>query len=356
MRATTDAEDATNLLRFDLLCQTDTRKYRFVAQCDADGDAYDSHSETPEEAVAKVLRAGTDNDCGTFVTEHAASALNQSAITLADIELRLRMMFRVRMRLMHFDPPGALQNIPPSVICSDDAQVLARESVADAVALLKNDNNTLPLSAVDTSTLAVIGPTAMLSRQSNYYAGPRTPCEMRFSTLVDAMEQYVSKVVVANGTSICDGSGSVVPYEPHVNGSCCASVSAPPNASEIASAVTMAQSVDVVVLALGTNLATACEGHDASTVLISDGQRALVHAVTKAVSKPVVVVTMTGVPLDISELLENPNVGAIVHAGVPGVQTLGIGDILFGVRSPAGRTVQTQYTQDYVNQLSIFDM
>eukprot|EP01043_Picozoa_sp_COSAG02_P003098 COSAG02_NODE_74_length_41878_cov_9.737954_9_plen_307_part_00 len=306
--------------------------------------------------MAKVLRAGTDNDCGTFVTEHAASALNQSVITLADIELRLRMMFRVRIRLTHFDPPGPLQTIPISVICSNDAQALARDSVTDAVALLKNVNSTLPLSAADVSTLAVIGPTAMLSRQSNFYAGPRTPCGMRFSTLVNAMEQHVSRVLIANGTSVCDGSGSVVPYEPHVNGSCCASVSAPPNTTEIAAAVAMAKSVDVVVMAIGTNLATACEGHDATSVSISDGQRALVKAVTDAVSRPVVVVTMTGVPLDISELLANDNIGAIVHAGVPGVQTLGIGDIIFGLKSPAGRIVQTQYTQSFADQLSIFDM
>lgn len=152
------------------------------------------------------------------------------------------------------------------------------------------------------------------------------------------------------------GSGSVVPYEPHVNGSCCASVSAPPNETEVAAAVAMATSVDVVVLAIGTDLATACEGNDATSVSVSDGQRALVKAVTAAVSTPVVVVTMTGVPLDISELLANAKIGAIVHAGVPGVQTLGIGDILFGLKSPAGRTVQTQYTQGYADQLSIFDM
>jgi beta-D-xylosidase 4 len=144
-----------------------------VSQCDADGDAYDSHSETAEEAVAKVLRAGTDNDCGTFVTEHAMSALNQSVITLEDIEARLRMMFRVRMRLTHFDPPGALQSIPTSVICSEEGQELARDGVAQAVALLKNANSTLPLSKATTKTLAVIGPNAMLSRQSNYYAGAK---------------------------------------------------------------------------------------------------------------------------------------------------------------------------------------
>ena len=52
-----------------------------TADCDADGDAFNSHTETAEQAVAKVLRAGTDNDCGTFVTEHAMSALNSSTIS-----------------------------------------------------------------------------------------------------------------------------------------------------------------------------------------------------------------------------------------------------------------------------------
>ena len=52
-----------------------------TADCDADGDAFNSHTETAEQAVAKVLRAGTDNDCGTFVTEHATSALNSSTIS-----------------------------------------------------------------------------------------------------------------------------------------------------------------------------------------------------------------------------------------------------------------------------------
>ena len=172
-----------------------------TADCDADGDAFDSHTETAEQAVAKVLRAGTDNDCGTFVTEHAMSALNSSTISecsndrlggrccrdsdgrpllrtaVKDIEDRLRMMFRVRMRLSHFDPIGPLQTIPTSVICSDEAKELARDGVTQAVAMLKNVDKTLPLSAATAKTVALIGPNAKLSRQTNFYAvGTATVC------------------------------------------------------------------------------------------------------------------------------------------------------------------------------------
>ena len=48
----------------------------------------------------------------------------------ADIDARLQMLFRVRMRLSHFDPLGPLDTIPPTVICSDYAKARARPSVA----------------------------------------------------------------------------------------------------------------------------------------------------------------------------------------------------------------------------------
>ena len=66
-----------------------------------------AHGHAPQ--VRDVLRAGTDVDCTAFVGQHAQSALDQKLITLADIETRLAKLFRVRMRLQHFDPPGPLQ-------------------------------------------------------------------------------------------------------------------------------------------------------------------------------------------------------------------------------------------------------
>ena len=79
-----------------------------TSDCDADSDVVFSHhyTNTPEQGVQDVLRAGTDVDCGGFVGQYAQSALNKSYITMKDIDDRLKMLFRVRMRLGHFDPPG----------------------------------------------------------------------------------------------------------------------------------------------------------------------------------------------------------------------------------------------------------
>lgn len=46
-----------------------------------------------------------------------------------------------------------------------------------------------------------------------------------------------------------------------------------------------------------------------------------------------IIVTLTAVPLDISSILNDDRVGAVLHVGQPSVQTLGIGDIIFGAAS-----------------------
>jgi beta-D-xylosidase 4 len=119
--------------------------------------------------------------------------------------------------------------------------------------------------------------------------------------------------------------------------------------------VALAKRADRVVLALGTNLSMAHESDDAVSIALPPGQLALVLAVAAAAKAPVVAVIFTGVPLDLSPLLSNPNIGAILHVGQPAVQTLGIGDLIFGKRVPAGRTAFTMYPESFARQISIFD-
>lgn len=117
-----------------------------TSDCDADEDVFKSHhyTSTPEEAVQKVLAAGTDVDCTSFVPKYAQAALDKGLISLEDIDRRLKMLFRVRMRLSHFDPKGPLDFIPESAICSDYAIQLSYDAVRQSATLLKNEGNTLP--------------------------------------------------------------------------------------------------------------------------------------------------------------------------------------------------------------------
>jgi beta-glucosidase-like glycosyl hydrolase len=304
-----------------------------TADCDADSDVFYSHNytPTPELAVQAVLRAGTDVDCGGFVSQFAPSALNQSLITEADIDERLRMLFRVRFRLSHFDPIGPLDKIPIDVICSDYALALSRDGTAQGSTLIKNDG-VLPLPK-SLGSVAVIGPNCNLSQAIAGYYGPPLVCGFNYWNMVDAVQQYISNITYAFGV-------------PSVTSN---------DTSNIPDAVALARSVDAVILVVGTDLTVAEEGHDASSIELSAAQQQLIQQVAAAASNPVVVVTMTAVPLDISDLLSNPDVGAVLHVGHPSVTTLAVGDVLFGEKVPAGRLIQTIYPASYASQISIFD-
>jgi len=68
-----------------------------------------------------------------------------------------------------------------------------------------------------------------------------------------------------------------------------------------------------------------------------------------------VIVLSTANPLDLTDVLKHKNIGAVLHVGQPGVNIFGVGDLLFGKKSPAGRMVQTVYKAAYADQISIFD-
>jgi hypothetical protein len=122
-------------------------------------------------------------------------------------------------------------------------------------------------------------------------------------------------------------------------------------------AIAAALAADVVVLALGQDGTIEHEAKDRTEIGFTQGQLWLIGNITAAALKrPVVAVVMTGGAVDVTPLLANPMVGAVVHAGQPSVQVLGVGDLLFGAAVPAGRMSQTIYPADYVNQVSMFEM
>ena len=82
-------------------------KFFFHLLSGAENDVVSNHHfDTATGAVKDILHAGTDADCGGFMGGNAMKALNASVITVADVDLRLEMLFKVRLRLGHFDPVG----------------------------------------------------------------------------------------------------------------------------------------------------------------------------------------------------------------------------------------------------------
>ena len=314
-----------------------------TSDCDADSDVFFSHhyTKTPSDAVRLIVAAGTDVDCefgNGFMTTYVPGALADGNVTVAQLDVLLKRLFRVRLRLGHFDPPGPLQTIPTSDVCSPYAVELARDGARQGIVLLKNDG-TLPLKAASSyKNAVVIGPLIDQTDTISYY-GSDQPCFNNFSTPLDAITQHVPGAAGIKGVPSV-GSG---------------------NTSGIAAAAAAAAAADLVILQVGSNLDLECEGQDRTSIAFSDAQLALIAAVTAAAKVQVVVQVHSGGAMDVSPLLANAKVGAILHAGQPSVQVVGAGDIMFGVTLdgrpvvPAARMSQMTYPADIVNQVSMFD-
>ncbi|MEW2302803.1 glycoside hydrolase family 3 C-terminal domain-containing protein [Streptomyces sp. NPDC006655] len=123
---------------------------------------HEHYFDTHEEATAAALLAGVDSftDHGTDASEIIArvnGALSEGLLTEADIDTAVRRQLSVRFRLGEFDPDHD-PHLPTAESAEFDTaahRALAREAAEQAVVLLKNDGDLLPL-APDTR-LAVVG-------------------------------------------------------------------------------------------------------------------------------------------------------------------------------------------------------
>lgn len=163
-----------------------------TSDCDADSDVFNSHhfTDTAEESVEAVLKAGTDVDCGGFVQDNAQSALDKGLITEDDIDARLYYLWRIRLRMGLFDPPGPLNDIEKEkTVCTDYSVALARDGLVQSAVLLKNADDLLPLSAPAVPSLAVVGPLSVVSVNEAYY-GPDTPCDTQGMFIDEGLREY----------------------------------------------------------------------------------------------------------------------------------------------------------------------
>jgi beta-glucosidase len=119
---------------------------------------------TNQEGFAATIKAGldsftVDNQNSQPTIDTITAALSQGLLTQNDIDTAVRHVLTVRMRLGDFNPDGGpFANTPKDVVNSPAHQALARKTAAEAMVLLKNDRNALPLNASKTRNVAVIGP------------------------------------------------------------------------------------------------------------------------------------------------------------------------------------------------------
>ncbi|GFP79952.1 probable beta-d-xylosidase 7 [Phtheirospermum japonicum] len=322
-----------NCANYDLLTKTAREAWGFqgyiTSDCDAVSLIYEKqkYAQSHEDAVADVLKAGMDVNCGTYLANHTSSAVEKGKVSESDIDRALYNLFAVRMRLGLFNGnPSELPygNLTRKHVCTREHQELALEAARQGIVLLKNSANLLPLSKSKTESLGVIGPNADAPKTLlGNYAGP--PCKT--ITPLQGLKSYVSQTTFQQG---CDT----------IN---CTSVI---NTSDT---IRVAKSADYVVLVMGLNQDRESEEHDREDLILPGEQQSLIMSVAKAAKNPVVLVVLCGGPVDISFAKDEPKIGSILWAGYPG-QAGGqaIAEIIFGDHNPGGRLPITWYPKDFI--------
>ena len=119
---------------------------------------YESMAQSMAESIQNGIDSVTEETEETIKVIH--EALDQNLLTEEDLDVALSNTFRVRFRLGEFDPAelNPYAGIDDSVILSKEHAALSLEASKQSIVLLKNHNNTLPLSKSKLSKVAVIGP------------------------------------------------------------------------------------------------------------------------------------------------------------------------------------------------------
>ncbi len=308
-----------------------------VSDCDAVADIYEGHKEAAnkEEASAMAVTAGTDLNCG-GTYQALVDAVKSGLISEDKINTSVKRLFMARFKLGMFDPDNMVSyaSIPYSVVNSKANQQLALEAARKSIVLLKNANQTLPLSK-SIKNLAVIGPNANDEKMlwGNYNGTPAetvTPLQGIKAKLPNANIVYAHGCELAESTNIIDSAKIKRNFD---------------------EAVAIAEKADAVVMFLGLSPRLEGEemkvqfkgfsGGDRETIDLPKPQEDLIKAISK-LHKPLVLVLLNGSALSIN--WEAENVPAIIDAWYGG-QAAGsaIADVLFGDYNPAGRLPVTFY-------------
>jgi beta-glucosidase len=311
----------------------------FVSDCGALSDFHRNHKVTKDaaESAALALQHGCDLGCD-HVFDEIPEAIQRGLITEAHVDRALERTLLTRFKLGMFDPEGDVPFtfIPMEVVACQEHRQLAYRTAAEAVVLLKNKDNILPIQP-STKKIFVTGPTAasMEVLLGNYYG-----FNDRMITLLEGITgripegmgmEYTSGALLKHPREIRNGWGPG-----------------------------MAQSADLTIVCAG--LSSFLEGEEGESLLSpQNGDRESISLPASQVNYikelastgvKIVLVLTGGSPIALGEVEEL--VDAILFVWYPGMEGgRAVADILFGDRSPAGKLPIT--FPKSLDQLPAFD-
>jgi beta-glucosidase len=286
------------------------------------------------EAARKVLQAGVDFELDTCF-DTLLKQVREGVVPEALIDTAVARVLRAKFLLGLFEQPYAEAAYAERLTNCGAHQQLALRAAQQAIVLLKNEGNMLPLDRRTLKSIAVIGPNAAVAHLGGYSAEPAYSV-----SVLEGIRHKVGDdvtVVYAEGCRITEGgqgwqdwwSNAVVPGNPSED------------EARIVEAVEMARSADVALVVVGENEATCreawSENHlgDRDSLDLLGRQDDLVKAVV-ATGTPTIVLLINGRPLSINWIAEH--VPAILEGWYLGQETgTAVAEVLFGEVNPGGK-------------------
>jgi beta-glucosidase len=266
------------------------------------------------EATKAGIVAGVDMDMeGRCYSETLAGLVKAGQVPVALLDDAVRRVLRVKVSLGLFERKDPDPVAAAAALLTDANKRAAREAARDAIVLLKNEHDLLPLGP-GVRSIAVVGPLADSGAdQLGFWAGDGKGADA-ITVLAGIRERAGSaaKVSYAKGCEItAEGSDG------------------------FAEAVRLAREADVVVAVLGESQEWSGEAASRAHIGLPGVQQQLLEALVAA-GKPVALVLVHARPLALP--WAGAHVPAMLTAWFPG--TMGgpaLADILFGDVSPSGK-------------------
>ena len=288
---------------------------------------------TEEEAGRLAFESGVDVELpfnqayGSLVEQVKAGKVSEGAV-----DRSVTRVLRAKFMAGLFDDPYSNADYAEKVTNSPEHQQLALKAAHEAIMLLKNQDNLLPLAKGKYKRIAVIGPNAADLHLGGYSNQPG-----RGVSVLQSIKNKVgssAEVLYAEGCKITESepdwdADKVVLGDPSLN------------AKRIEDAVKVAEKADIVILALGGNEQTSREAWavnhpgDRDNLDLLGNQDDLVKSIL-ATGKPTIVFLQHGRPNSIPYIAEH--VPAILDGWYLGQEGgTAIADVLFGDYNPGGK-------------------
>jgi beta-glucosidase len=314
-----------------------------VSDCGALSDFHVHHKVTNDaaESAALALKNGCDLGCDIgcdHVFNEIPEAIQRGLITEADVDRALERTLGTRFRLGMFDPAKDVPfaSTTMEVVACDEHRQLAYRTATEAVVLLKNKDNILPIKP-STREVFVTGPTATSLEVllGNYYG-----FNSQMTTLLEGITGRLPE-----GMGLEYHPGALLKHRRAVKHSW---------------APGMAQSADVTIVCAG--LSPLLEGEEGEALLSpQNGDRESISLPASQVKyirelakhRVKIVLVLTGGSSIALGQVEDM-VDAILFVWYPGMEGgRAVADVLFGGVSPAGKLPLT-YPRS-LDQLPAFD-